>query len=557
MISNKKNIQILAAVLLQKGITDIVISPGSRNAPLINTFTGISDFKCINIVDERSAAFFALGISQLSRKPVAIVSTSGTAVLNYAPAIAEAYYQKLPLLVLTADRPADLIDKGDGQTIRQDNIYQNYIKGSFSLPQAIDQPAIQMISQAVDTLEYPEPGPVHINIPLEEPLYDVVDERLPDVSIPKPLNKKEVTSPDTDLLTEFSRIWNNTPGKLIISGQDRPGNEHEELLQNLSEIPGIAVLTETTSNINGKLINTSIDNIMATIKGGDLQRFQPDLLITFGGQIVSKKIKVYLRQYQPQFHWHFSPSAEAMDTFNALTHVIDTAPGDFFNGLLEKAEPSNSGYHKLWNDREAITRLRHDEFLANCRYSDLKAFEKILAGLPHNSIVHLSNSTPVRYNQLFRMRSDLKYMSNRGTSGIDGVVSTAAGTAYAARETTTLITGDLAFFYDSNGLWNQYLVPELKIIMINNGGGGIFRFIEGPDDMPALEKHFEARHNYTAKHLATAFGLSYRRTDSLTELETAVDWLYNQENDRPVILEVFTPGEENAVVLKDYFKFLK
>lgn len=559
MISTKKNVQFLAAVLLQKGITDIVISPGSRNAPLINTFTGIKGFHCINIVDERSAAFFALGIALIKQQPVAVISTSGTAVLNYAPAVAEAFYQKIPLLLLTADRPKELIDQGDGQTIRQENIYRNYIKNSYSLilestHEGEERYNIRMISEAVNDLAYPEAGPVHINIPLAEPLYELVDEPLPKV---KTIDFFQPEAKISSLhLEQYLKIWSEASKKLIIAGQQQPDPQLMDSLIKLDEDPSVAILAETTSNISNKNINTSIDNIIVTLDKEDMENFRPELLVTVGGQIISKKIKAYLRQYKPKYHWHLSISGEHMDTFSALTHVIPGEPHLLFDALSEQAKPPGPGYKELWLERDSLTRLRHKDYLSRCEFTDLKVFEQVLSKLPSDSMLHLSNSTPVRYAQLFPMREDIYYLSNRGTSGIDGVVSTAAGTALATNKITTLITGDLAFFYDSNALWNHHLTPNFKIIMINNGGGGIFRFIDGPETMPALETHFEARHHYSAEHLTKAYDIAYFKASDMNELEDSLGEIFGNEFKRPVLLEIFTPAEKNAEVLKNYFRHL-
>ena len=170
--------------------------------------------------------------------------------------------------------------------------------------------------------------------------------------------------------------------------------------------------------------------------------------------------------------------------------------------------------------------------------------------------MQLANSTPVRYAQLFKNRKDLTYFSNRGTSGIDGSISTAAGATYESNKPTTLITGDLSFFYDSNGLWNNYISKNLKIIIINNGGGGIFRFIDGPSETSALD-YFEAPHKLNAEHIAKTFGVNYFKADSMSTLKETIADFYSSKLNEASILEIFTPQEKNAEVLKDYFKYLK
>ena len=560
MISTKKSVQYLAAILLKKEIRDIVFSPGSRNAPLISTMTATGEFRCLNIVDERSAGFFALGMAAQMQKPVAIACTSGSAVLNYAPAIVEAYYQKIPLLILTADRPPEWIDQGDGQTIRQNEIYRNYVRSSYSLMEKVENAndewyAGRTINQAVNDLMYPDFAPVHINIPFPEPLYELIDAPLPE---PKIINVHRQTG--TEGISEaaaekFTALWNQSKNKMIIAGQMPFANGLGTILNNLTDDPSVAVLTETTSNLKGGNFISCIDNVLAAIEKE--QDYAPDLLITLGGQIVSKKIKIFLRKNRPTTHCHFSRSGEHTDTFQSLTDIFPDDPVLFFNSVKDRFTPCDSGYTNKWKQLDLITQQRHNVFLGKCEFSDLKAFEIIMKHLPDRSILHLSNSTPVRYSQLFVCDKDIDFMANRGVSGIDGVVSTAAGSAYATDKITTVIVGDLAFFYDSNALWNKHLSGNLRIIVINNFGGGIFRFLDGSSAMPELETHFEARHNYRAANVAKAYHLDcFTATDEET-LTEGLKWLYTSAFTKPAILEVVTPTEQNAGILKSYFNFLK
>jgi 2-succinyl-5-enolpyruvyl-6-hydroxy-3-cyclohexene-1-carboxylate synthase len=559
MITSKKSVQYLASVLQKKGITDIVFSPGSRNAPLINTFAGLDVFRCLNIVDERSAAFFALGMAIQLRKPVAIACTSGSAMLNYAPAIAEAYYQKVPLLVLTADRPVEWVDQNDGQTIRQQNTYTNYVKSSYSLPEKTDTPdeewyVVRILNQAVNDLSFPEAGPVHINIPLSEPLYHLEDVALPEAKMIR------ISGVYGNLLEDemnlFASVWNNSNKILILVGQMSPSMEMKALLNKLSRLSSVIILSETTSNLRGENLITCIDNVLSVVDQDD--GYGPDLLITLGGQVVSKKIKTFLRKSSIAAHWHFSRSGEYFDTYQSLTNVVTADPLPFLGRMSElTASTTSSGYGQVWKDADVVTQERHQKFLSGCTFSDLKVFETILDKVPENSVVHLSNSTPIRYSQLFVYHKDIVFQSNRGTSGIDGVVSTAAGSAFACDTLTTVITGDLAFFYDSNSLWNNHLTGNLRIIVINNGGGGIFRFLDGSSAMPALETHFEAQHNHSACQIAQAFQVDARTASDRQSLAEGLDWLYREDGNKPALLEILTPNKLNAEILKAYFKFLK
>jgi 2-succinyl-5-enolpyruvyl-6-hydroxy-3-cyclohexene-1-carboxylate synthase len=561
MTSDKVSAALLAEIFAGKGMKHIVISPGSRNAPLILAFAQHPEIEALPVVDERSAAFFALGIAQQTRKTVAIACTSGSAVLNYAPAIAEAYYQKIPLLVLTADRPSHLIDQGDGQTIRQKNIYANYILNSYELPEDIKssddfETVGRLINEAINLSQYPAGGPVHINLPFSEPIYKQVDS----LSFPVKIIESEIQpheiAPET--LNRLTKTWNNSRKKLIIVGMMDPNSTLRDQLKKLAEDPSVVILSESTSNLNECCTVACIDRVVSTFKKDEISKFSPDLLVTFGGNVVSKMVKAFLRENKPTEHWNIDPVDYKMDTYQCLTNPLQIEPIKFFEKLIPEIKKQESIFGNTWQERADRSEQRHREFLANCEYSDLKVFEKLLQSIPENSNLHLGNSTPVRYSQLFRALKKFHYNSNRGTSGIDGTVSTAAGAAWVNGKPTTIITGDLGFFYDSNALMNHHLTGNLRIIIINNGGGGIFRFIPGPDSTAQLEDYFEAHHSWSARYIAKNFGVPYFEVNSMDELENVLPQFYdNQENDLPAIFEIFTPNEKNAVILRDYFTYLK
>ncbi|PLX09746.1 MAG: 2-succinyl-5-enolpyruvyl-6-hydroxy-3-cyclohexene-1-carboxylic-acid synthase [Marinilabiliales bacterium] len=557
MTSDKKNISLLTELFLQHGLENIVISPGSRNAPIVISFANNKNVNTFTIVDERSAAFFALGMALQTGKTVAIACTSGSAVLNYASAISEAYYQKIPLLILTADRPQHLIDIGDGQTIRQSGVFNNYIKKSYNLPLEIstEEELIKteaIINEALNSCRLPESGPVHINIPFDEPLYQTTNETN--------IAKADIKFPDTNISTNdinlLSKEISSSRKVMIIAGQLNSDNKLNEQLCNISDFDNIIVLSETTSNLHGQGFIDTIDNLVSGFSEEDKLIFSPDILISLGGQVVSKMMKKFLRTNKPKKHYHISPSGEKMDTYFSLTKsIISSNLGDFFSSLVNEISSYKSDYSSLWKNRKTKTEARKNNYLENAEYSDLKVFESIINKLPENICLHLGNSTPVRYSQLFGSKNGIIYNSNRGVSGIDGQLSTAAGYSYYSNKTNVLITGDLGFFYDSNGLMNSYLKSNFKIIVINNSGGGIFRFIPGPDTTPNLEQVFAYHHNYKSEYICKAFNVEYLKAENLFDLEKNLKVLFN--NDKTTVLEVFTPEEINGRVLRDYFGYLK
>lgn len=541
--------QSIIEICKAKGLTEIVISPGSRNAPLTIGFASNSNFKCYSIADERSAAFFALGMAQQTNKPVALVCTSGSALLNYYPAVAEAFYSQIPLVIISADRPLDKIDIGDGQTIRQQNVYANHILYSANLLAEASQENDLKISDAI-TLAKVKKGPVHINAPFEEPLYETVSS----VSVNPLISEMtfENASFDEDL-TEFASKWNVSTKKLILVGVNFPNEIEEKFINQLANDPSVVVMTETTSNLHHPNFVNNIDTIITPFTEEDFKDFQPEILVTFGGMVVSKRIKAFLRKYRPKAHWHID-SLRAYDTFNALSKHFEVNPNEFFKKFLPKTHEIESDYNKKTQELKSFRKEKHDLYLSKIPFSDFKVFEKVMPSLLKNSQLQISNSSAIRYAQLVDIDPTISVFCNRGTSGIDGSTSTAVGACFATKQNTILITGDISFLYDSNGLWNNYIPKNFKIILVNNGGGGIFRILPGHQETPVFNTYFETSHCLTGEHLAKMYQFDYFKASDETSLEENLERFYASKNQS--ILEVFTPTLENDKILLDYFKEL-
>ena len=549
MYPKKELAQIIIAACRQFEIQTVVISPGSRNAPLTIGFSNHKDFETLSIVDERCAAFFALGIAQQTLKPVALVCTSGSALLNYYPAIAEAYYSQIPLVVISADRPAHLIDIGDGQTIRQENVFKNHILYSANLKEFDAENSIKALSKAFSLLRQVK-GPIHINAPFNEPLYETV----------ATMNDFRFIAEESDLqdtidYENLASQWNSAKKKMILVGVHSPNAALEILLDKVADDPSVLVFTETTSNLYNKRFVNSIDNLIFNLTEEEFTSLQPDILLTFGGMIVSKKIKKFLREYSPKEHWHVN-ELRAFDTYQVLSKHLKIDSHSFFKHFCELVDYDNkSTYESTWTHYKQRIREKHNHYIKTAPYSDLKVFEQVLKVIPDFSEVQFSNSAIIRYSQLFEMNSTITVFCNRGTSGIDGSTSTALGAAYATQKPTTLITGDLSFFYDSNALWNNYIPSDVRIVIINNSGGGIFKIIPGPKKSTAL-KYFETPHCLTAEHLCIMFGFEYSIAHNLKSLKEEVVGFYDK-SDKPKVLEVFTPSDLNDLVLKEYINNLK
>ncbi len=557
--TDKKSAQQLTEILWQKGVEHIVISPGSRNAPLILGFTAHSKYTCYSVPDERSAAFIALGVADETKNPVALVCSSGSALLNYYPAIAEAFYRHIPLIVLSADRPEFLIDQGDGQTIRQQNVFANHILYSTQLEEnPIEKEAIlfnehkinEALNMAIETV-ISKPGPVHLNLPFTEPLYNKVTIETNSSRIVF-TSKGSFKFPDIQIV-ELTQLVKSATRVMILVGQQDFNEELQKLLNQISK--DTLILTETTSNIPIENSISCIDQLIMPLRGSKKEDLQPDVLITFGGNVVSKKIKSFLREFSPKQHFHIENTTTPPNTYQCLTHSIQGAPEDFFHQVpIKSSEPKRKWVNK-WMDRTEKRKIAHANYLNSISHSDIKVMESIVNLIPENCIVHLANSTPVRYAQLFHWPNQIEFKSNRGTSGIDGIVSTAMGNAMVTNKPVYLIVGDISFFYDTNAWWHRHIPENLKVVVINNSGGGIFRFIDGPANTGQLEQFFETTQKNSVEHIAKGFEVDYFCANDLKEFEIKFSELKNHT--KSSILEVFTPRESNAIMLKDYFKSLK
>lgn len=550
-----KTAQIIIDLLQQKGVKDVVITPGSRNAPLTIGFTGNPFFSPYSIVDERSAGFFALGMSQQTKKSSALVCTSGSALLNYAPSIAEAYYSKIPLIVISADRPQEWIDQADGQTIRQENALSNHVLKSVNLKEGSDDNTLwynaRLINEAVNTA-INKKGPVHINVPFSEPLYETVDEKevtARNINIPSANPQLEVAE-----LEKYAELWNSSSKKMVLVGSMAPDSQTEIQLNHISKDSSVLVLTETISNMHGDNFISSIDQFLNNLSEEDNEELKPEILITVGGMIVSKKIKSFLRSCDI-LHWHIGNEIEAPDTYRNLSAVFRVSTDMFFSQFFFLKQNKNSNYRDKFLSIRDTKIIRHNNILASSKFSDLKVYDTLIKKLPRNIQLQSSNSSVIRYWQLFNIPTDWNMFCNRGTSGIDGSTSTAIGASLKSNTPVVLVTGDISFFYDSNALWNNIIPKHFKIVLINNGGGSIFKIIPGPSTSNSLEEFFQTKHKLNAKGLAETHGFNYLRADSQEGLDKALG-RFIKDDSAPNILEINTSKINNEDILREYWSNL-
>jgi 2-succinyl-5-enolpyruvyl-6-hydroxy-3-cyclohexene-1-carboxylate synthase len=558
--SDKVLVQLIVDQCEAYGIKKIVFSPGSRNAPFAISFDENPFFDTYVIHDERVAAFFALGLSQELNEPVAICCTSGSAALNYYPAIAEAFYRCVPILVITADRPASWVNQGDGQTIVQNELFKSHIRYSISFDDTtISDDAIWRAqlntTEGMSFLYGKWKGPVHFNVGLSEPLYNTVEKsRNFSRLIQNKLTDNQINS---NFLEKTSQQLSESK-IMVLCGQLAKNDELNLELEKFAKNSNVIVLVENTSNLFNEAYIACIDRTLNGIPLNGEEKYQPDILITLGGAVVSKKIKSFLRKAKPKMHWKIGYEFPWMDTYQCLSDSIELEPEKFFKQINEiDYQRNKQNYFGLWKTIDYLAKDSISACMENIdNLTDLVVFDSIFQTLPENYVLHMANSSVVRYCQLFDPIHNVRYESNRGTSGIDGSTSTAVGAAMAnPNQLHVLISGDISFLYDSNALWISDFPKNLKIIVVNNQGGGIFKIIPGPAGSNQGRKYFESAHTQQAEPIAKAFGLTCKSIVEKSDLfETLVDFF--DPNNITQLIEIHTDSDQNPKDLDYFFNFI-
>lgn len=574
MSNNYQPIHNIAELCAQKGINQVILCPGSRCAPLTLAFARHPGITTRTIPDERSAGFIALGIAQQRKSPVVLVCTSGTAAYNFAPAIAEAHFNEVPLLIITADRPAEWIGQHDGQTIHQHHLYGPHVKQFYQLPQEYEHADSQwainrMVNEAIN-LSYQEPkGPVHINAPFREPFYPKTSEDIvfdPSVRV---LDELSNSFPLTDDHTQFlSREWKKYHNILILAGQHEQDTPLMQALETVATRQHIPVIGDLTANMHGmEDMLAHVEMCLAHANEEIKKELKPDLLITFGKSIVAKNIKLFLRKHQPTAHWHIQPNGNLADTYQSVTHLFRVTPTQFFKHIETLATTTPAfetqkqiNFKNLWAAEERrVTRAIHDYF-PRPELGELEVVKEVMAALPNDCNLHLANSMSVRYANLLGLASSQKNIQiycNRGTSGIDGCTSTTVGHVLVnPNKLNVLITGDLAFFYDRNAFWHNYPLPNLRILLLNNHGGIIFKMIDGPGNLPEADEYFVTNQRLNARKLSEEFNITYLALDNRRKLKNLIPDFLDADG-QTKILEFESESTLNTTIFDGLKKQLK
>jgi len=511
MYSNKDNVNILTSLLVSHGVRHAVVCPGSRNAPIVHNLTACPQINCYPVTDERSAGFYALGMSQCLNEPVVVCVTSGTALLNVAPAVAEAYYQHRSLIVVSADRPQQWIDQLDGQTLPQPDALGRFVSKAVSLIEPRDEEERWYCNRIINEALIVRHSPVHINVPISEPLFDFSTDELP------PQRKIECQWADISSVTlnHIAHMFMQAKRPMLISGQ--PMNPH-------------------------------FDEAVYIV--GTDESYVPDFVLYIGGSIVSKRLKRFLRKAKET--WVVNETGEVTDTFMNLTNIIQgdgEVVADYIRFMLEQ-QPHP--FVQKWDELLAAIRAKAQSYAPS--YSQMAAVQYFERHVWNDAVVHYANSTAIRLANIF---AGHPVYCNRGVNGIEGSLSTAAGYSCVTNDPVFCIIGDLSFFYDQNALWNQNLQGNLRILLLNNGKGGIFNMLQGLEQSPARDRYVAAAHTTNAEGICQQNGVTYLSAHSIEEMQEGIDCLLEKQTDSPIVLEVFTAAAEDERVYREYYKSLR
>ena len=561
MYSNKENVNILTSLLLEYGVSDAVVCPGSRNAPIVHNLSVCEAIRCRPVTDERSAAFYALGLAIATKRPTVVCVTSGSALLNVMPAVAEAAYQHVPLIVISADRPQQWIDQLDGQTIPQPDALGRFVRKAVQLPEPHNDEerwlCRRLVNEAMHLATCRHGAPVHINVPISEPLFEFDTEQLPQLSRFNNIKRAAIKDASIDMPDAFHKAKR----PMIVIGQLAHGTVSHETIRSLSE--KYVVMSEPLSNPSYMTIHFDeairyivSDNSSINDDEDDKTAYYPDYVIYVGDTLVSKPARRFLRNAKAPSCLITPDAADIHDPLMTLTDIVE-CDTDSINALLASLcevpdTDERCQFHDRWQSFLDACAAHADAYAPEySQMATVKYFEEQLADLDIDICVHYANSSAVRLACIYAQHY---VWCNRGVNGIEGSLSTAAGFSLATHDMTVCVIGDLSFFYDQNALWNSNLRGNLRIILLNNRGGGIFRQLPGLSDSPAADDLVMASHENTAQGICTQNDIGYMSAKNMDEMQIGVVTLLTRESERPMLLEVFTDSNDDVKALEKYFK---
>lgn len=554
MYTELKSYQIIIALLKKYGIRHCVLSAGSRNVPFVHSVEEDPYFKCYSVVDERSAGYFALGLAQELNEPVVISCTSSTATCNYWPPVAEAFYQGVPLLVLTSDRDPAMLGQWEDQMIDQVGMYDRHVKKSVNLPIVNNHHDFiwcqRLVNEALLELDHHGKGPVHINIPMVSYNISFNTKTLPDVTRIERLMLKD----DSNLWEKKYLKLKSAKRVLVTCGQESyVSDKMKKELEIFFHLFNVAISVEYMANIEcDGVINTftCFDTRYVTEK--KFSEMLPDIVISYGGNIMSG-VKEMLRKYAGKFeHWLIQEDGRVVDSYLSLTTIFECTPEHFFEYFNDKNKDGKNDLEYYRMIKAFADSVVYPEFV----YSNVYAIKEMVERIPSGSILHLAINGAIRITNYSKLNSNVKVYANIGTHGIDGCMSSFLGQASVRKELSFLVIGDLAFFYDMNVLRIRHISPNVRILLINNHGGEEFYYNHMYQN-EASDLHTTARHNTKAEGWVKEVGFNYLAAYDKKSLKVGLNTFFDVSLEKPVLLEVFTEMSHDAKVLYDFYALSK
>lgn len=552
MYTELKSYQIIISLLKQYGIRHLVLSPGARNVPFVHSVEEDDFFTCYSVVDERSAGYFALGLAQELGEPVVISCTSSTAACNYWPPVAEAFYQNVPIIVLTSDRDPQMLGNREDQMIDQVGMYDRHVRKSVNLPIVKDEDDFlycsRLVNEALLELNHRGSGPVHINVPMKYystsfPCRDLL----------------EVKKIDRICLSDDETVWNEKIDGLlrarrilVVCGQaSRPSQALCETLQEFTKATGCAVAVEHMSNLSIEgSFNSSVCFDTHYVNDKKFEELLPEIVISFGGNVMSG-IKAMLRRYCGKFdHWLIQEDGEICDLFKSIRNVFECSPEYFFSRVVKRGDvvDGNTGY------REQVLGYYSSVEMPDFSWSNVYAVRSLVSRMRPGSLIHASINSAIRISNFFDLAQDVSFYANIGTYGIDGCLSSFLGQAVASpKRTCYLVIGDLSFFYDMNALRIRHYGANVRIMLLNNHGGEEF-YYNGMWQNDKSDLHTTARHTDTARAWVESRGFKHLTASSVEEFDGQIDE-FCSESSTPVFFEVFTEMSSDSEAIYCFYDF--
>lgn len=537
---------ILIKFLKKHDIHKLVLSSGARNIPFVSSVENDEWFECFSVVDERNAAFFGMGLAQQSDEPVVIACTSGTAVSNYVTGITEAFYSRVQLIAITFDRSPYVLNQLETQKIDQMSIFDSITKANIELPVIKDEEDIwyceRILNEAFIALRQHGTGPIHINVPLVGSTNDLWEKQGQDEDTIKYI---DYYSYETN---NWSEAIKELSGKkvLFILGQNTDLNdcEKERLNRFIYKLNAVVLSDNLTNFCSNNSVNP--EKTIKALGSDSIKEYLPDVVITYGANF-QERIKDLFKANERKFeHWSITEDGKVKDCFRSQTKLFECTLNYFIQQLSDEVIGSDDEYLKSWKKLDEHLTIRNLPF---SNFSVVRDFSHVI---PQGSILHLSILNATRLMQFYDLDKSIRVYSNANSFGIDGCLPTFLGQAYASDNLAFIIIGDLSFFYAMNAMGIKHIKSNVRVLLINNGGGGEFHIVPSHNELKTIDLHIGAAHNQTAKGWVESLGFEYISAQDEQAFKEKLEYFVS-DNQKNIVFEVFTDMEKDGqTVLQTY-----